>query len=225
MKKLLLLLLLMTLLPLTACAQRDVTKFLGIPVDGPKNAMIQKLKAKGFTYNQSKDILTGQFNDYDVELSIVTNNNKVSRILVADRIDVNEASIKIRFNKLCRQFEKNSKYLSMDDQTISEDDDISYNIRVKDKRYEAVFYQKPLSFDTLSIQNEIKEKLLEKYTQEEIDSHAEEIEKESNAIAQDILYDVITKSPVWFMISEKYGNYRILMYYDNEYNKSDGEDL
>lgn len=223
MKKLLLLL--MTLLPLTACAQRDVTKFLGIPVDGPKNAMIQKLKAKGFTYNQSKDILTGQFNDYDVELSIVTNNNKVSRILVADRIDVNEASIKIRFNKLCRQFEKNSKYLSMDDQTISEDDDISYNIRVKNKRYEAVFYQKPLSFDTLSIQNEIKEKLLEKYTQEEIDSHAEEIEKESNAIAQDILYDVITKSPVWFMISEKYGNYRILMYYDNEYNKSDGEDL
>lgn len=215
----------MTLLPLTACAQRDVTKFLGIPVDGPKNAMIQKLKAKGFTYNQSKDILTGQFNDYDVELSIVTNNNKVSRILVADRIDVNEASIKIRFNKLCRQFEKNSKYLSMDDQTISEDDDISYNIRVKNKRYEAVFYQKPLSFDTLSIQNEIKEKLLEKYTQEEIDSHAEEIEKESNAIAQDILYDVITKSPVWFMISEKYGNYRILMYYDNEYNKSDGEDL
>ena len=161
MKKLLLLL--MTLLPLTACAQRDVTKFLGIPVDGPKNAMIQKLKAKGFTYNQSKDILTGQFNDYDVELSIVTNNNKVSRILVADRIDVNEASIKIRFNKLCRQFEKNSKYLSMDDQTISEDDDISYNIRVKNKRYEAVFYQKPLSFDTLSIQNEIKEKLLEKY--------------------------------------------------------------
>ena len=215
----------MTLLPLTACAQRDVTKFLGIPVDGPKNAMIQKLKAKGFTYNQSKDILTGQFNDYDVELSIVTNNNKVSRILVADRIDVNEASIKIRFNKLCRQFEKNSKYLSMDDQTISEDDDISYNIRVKNKRYEAVFYQKPLSFDTLSIQNEIKEKLLEKYTQEEIDSHAEEIEKESNAIAQDIFYDVITKSPVWFMISEKYGNYRILMYYDNEYNKSDGEDL
>ena len=67
--------------------------------------------------------------------------------------------------------------------------------------------------------------MLEKYTQEEIDSHAEEIEKESNAIAQDILYDVITKSPVWFMISEKYGNYRILMYYDNEYNKSDGEDL
>lgn len=30
-------------------AQKDVTKFLGIPVDGTKTAMIQKLKAKGFT--------------------------------------------------------------------------------------------------------------------------------------------------------------------------------
>ena len=29
-------------------AQKDVTKFLGIPVDGTKSAMIQKLKAKGF---------------------------------------------------------------------------------------------------------------------------------------------------------------------------------
>lgn len=28
-------------------AQQDVTKFLGIPVDGSKSEMIQKLKAKG----------------------------------------------------------------------------------------------------------------------------------------------------------------------------------
>lgn len=30
---------------------------------------------------------------------------------------------------------------------------------------------------------------------------------------------------VWFMISEHYGEYLIVMYYDNEYNHSDGEDL
>ena len=29
--------------------EKDVTKFLGIPVDGYKPAMIEKLKAKGFT--------------------------------------------------------------------------------------------------------------------------------------------------------------------------------
>ena len=30
---------------------------------------------------------------------------------------------------------------------------------------------------------------------------------------------------VWFMIDERYGRYRILMYYDNGYNQADGEDL
>lgn len=32
-------------------AQNDVTKFLGIPVDGPKSEMIRELKAKGFILN------------------------------------------------------------------------------------------------------------------------------------------------------------------------------
>ena len=32
-------------------AQKDITKFMGIPVDGFKKDMIQKLKAKGFEYD------------------------------------------------------------------------------------------------------------------------------------------------------------------------------
>lgn len=31
--------------------------------------------------------------------------------------------------------------------------------------------------------------------------------------------------PVWFMISELYGEYGIYMFYDNEYNRANGEDL
>ncbi len=33
------------------------------------------------------------------------------------------------------------------------------------------------------------------------------------------------KKSVWFMISELYGKYFITMFYDNEWNHSDGEDL
>ena len=33
------------------------------------------------------------------------------------------------------------------------------------------------------------------------------------------------KKPVWFMISENYGQYYITMFYDNEYNRANGEDL
>ena len=80
--------------------QRDVTKFLGIPVDGTKSEMIQKLKAKGFRWNMEKECLEGEFNGRDVEISIVTNNNKVYRIAVVDAIFSNETSIRIRFNSL-----------------------------------------------------------------------------------------------------------------------------
>lgn len=37
--------------------------------------------------------------------------------------------------------------------------------------------------------------------------------------------DIMSKKSVWFMISESFGKYRILMYYDNEYNRANGEDL
>jgi len=95
-------------------AQKDVTKFLGIPVDGAKTAMIQKLKAKGFQYNSSGDYLTGEFNGRNVLLKVVTNNNKVYRIAVTDAKNSNETDIKIRFNTLCRQFKNNKNmYHSM----------------------------------------------------------------------------------------------------------------
>ena len=148
-------------------AQKDVTKFLGIPVDGTKTAMIQKLKAKGFTPSTwDKNILEGEFNGFDVNVHIVTNNNKVWRIMLADKITQDETGIKIRFNELCRQFENNKKYKSMTDkeQTIPDDEDLSYEMTVNNKRYDAGFYQiSPL--DTIAIYNESKQSLLDKYTQ------------------------------------------------------------
>ena len=53
--------LLLFLLSISIYAQQNVTKFLGIPVDGSKADMIQKLKEKGFTYNTTTDRLEGVF--------------------------------------------------------------------------------------------------------------------------------------------------------------------
>lgn len=69
---------------MTATAQKEVTKFLGIPVDGTKSSMIQKLKAKGFKYNDRLDYLTGEFNGVSVRVYVVTNNNRVWRIMLQD---------------------------------------------------------------------------------------------------------------------------------------------
>ena len=120
-------------------AQKDVTKFLGIPVDGTKSEMIKKLKEKGFTEcSYDKDVLEGEFNGTDVQIFIVTNNNKVWRIAIADAYPRDEANIRIRFNKLCSQFERNKKYFEANadssdytDYTIPDDEDISYEISMR----------------------------------------------------------------------------------------------
>mgnify|MGYP006988880442 FL=1 len=188
--------------------------------------MTQKLKAKGFQYNAELDCLVGEFNGSDVHVSVVTNNNKVWRIAVQDANLSSEGDIKIRFNKLCNQFAKNQKYMSASlfkDYTLSEDEDISYKMIVENKRYEADYYQLPK--DTAAVSRDMKEFLLSKYTQEQLDNPTENLKTSMTIDVLDFMQDRYSKKSVWFMISKKYGRYQIVMYYDNEYNHSDGEDL
>ncbi len=205
-------------------AQKDVTKFLGIPVDGYKTEMIQKLKAKGFTVHPlDNDVLQGEFNGRDVYLYIGTNNNKVYRIMLCDKICQNEVQIKIRFNRLCRQFENNSNYVAFEDFTIPEDEEISYEMSVNKKRYQAVFYQRP---DTTTLAHDLKYLISQKYTQEEQDNPTEEILSEIQRISKQYFFDRLEKKTVWFTIVEnEEGEYYIAMYYDNKYNEANGEDL
>ncbi len=221
----LLLVVIMPLLPAKLYAQKDVTQFLGIAVDGYKPEMIKKLKAKGFTSSASKnDILTGQFNGTNVNIHIVTNNNKVCRIMVVDANHYSEGDIKIRFNKLCQQFHNNKKYHSVSDSTapdiskfnIPDDEDISYEMSVKNKRYEAVFYQKNANYDSLV--NEMSTLFTKT-------SRTAAEEDRFSKIFSEMMDTSYFNKVVWFMINEHYGKYYISMYYDNEYNRANGEDL
>ena len=213
-------------------AQRDVTQFLGIPIDGSKPEMIKKLKDKGFTINPYyKDVLEGEFNGTKVTLHVVTNKNKVYRIMVVDAYSTSETDIKIRFNKLCRQFQNNKMYLSpsLSDSSyiIPEKEDISYELLVNNKRYEAVFYQQPTKeLDSIEVQRVLHEIILKKYTKEQLSNPTEEIKNDIIEEGLSYMMDLYSKKVVWFMISEdNYGEYSINMYYDNIYNKADGEDL
>lgn len=204
-------------------AQNDVTKFLGIPIDGYKAEMIQKLKDKGFRSSKyDKDILTGEFNGHNVNVHIGTNNNKVYRIMLCDVNDVDERSIRIRFNNLCSQFENNPRYipalLSPKDQRIPEDDDISYEMTVNKKRYEACFTQTG-GIDALK--ESFSDELKSQYADEEWNNPSEELQEKLNNLAMFLC----SKKSVWFMIAEHRGRYYITMYYDNDNNRSNGEDL
>ena len=179
-------------------AQKEVTKFMGIPVDGSPTEMIKKLKAKGFTTDEDAmqvvkrglidwdgpEVLTGRFNGEKVRVFLGVEKNKVWRIYLSDKDSRDETQIKIRFNNLVRQFEGNGKYVPyFDEQTIADDEDISYQMTVNKKRYDAYFVQK----------------------------------------GEDGTVDV--KRVVWFTISQRSDGYYICMYYDNEYNQADGSDL
>ena len=147
--------------------------------------------------------------------------------MVQDANATDETNIKIRFNNLCRQFEKNKKYLpaTFESQTIPDNENISYEMIVNKKRYEAVFYQISSTMDTLKIREEIRNRLLERYTEEQLKNPTEEILADSNHEATMYLYELCYKRSVWFMIDEQYGKYSIVLFYDNEFNHPDGEDL
>ena len=219
----------MMLCVIVVSAQKDVTTFLGIPVDGFKSEMRQKLIAKGFTPKrfQDNEYLEGEFNGTQVNIYIVTNNNKVYRIMVCDKNTMDEANIKIRFNRLVDQFKKNKRYTSLEDFTLSESEDISYGIIVKKKNYDALFYQAPdiNKMDTLAMQEKARSEILKKYSPEQLANPTEEINQELQNIAIKMGMDIMFKKPVWFRICESYGEYYISMFYDNEYNRANGEDL
>lgn len=213
-------------------AQKDVTTFLGIPVDGTKSTVRQKLINKGFTpaKNKGQDFLVGEFNGTKVHLYIATNNNKVYRIMVADENTLDEANIKIRFNKLVGQFERNDRYsapIENENQRIPENENISYEMTVNKKVYEAVFFQKPddSKIDTVAFEANILQTLYERYTPDQLENATDDMKTEIMTSALMVLEDLLRKKTVWFRIEKYYNEYYIVMYYDNVYNQADGEDL
>ena len=243
MMKKILILVMTVILSAGAFAQREVTKFLGIPVDGTKQSMIQKLKAKGFTYDQQTDYLYGEFNGEEVSISVQTQGNKVWRIAITDEIGRSENQIRIRFNNLVNQFENNNKYMPYkDSQTLSDNENIGHEISVRDKQYAAIFYQyskdAPEFSDTLEYREryakELKqiEEYLSQFTEEQLENPTEEMEENSKKILDwsvqskiEMITDLLYRKVVWFTIGEEYGEYYITMFYENGYNEADGSDL
>ena len=136
----------MLLVAVIANAQTDITKFLGIPVDGTKAEMLSKLREKGFksSYTMGADFLEGIFNGTEVYVTPVTNGNKVHRIAVIYKNPLDETQTKAHFNRLCQQFTSNGKYqAAASKQEIPGSEDIGFEMLVNKKQYEARFFQLP----------------------------------------------------------------------------------
>ncbi len=168
MKKALLITLL-TLLSAVCFAQNvDPIRFLGIPVDGSEAQFIEELKAKGFTYNKDTHGYKGQFNGQTVNVFVHTNHNVVDRIFVAFPFTTEEY-IKNEFNTLLDQFNNNGKYVDLVlNDKIPTDEDISYQITVNNKRYEASFSYFSPKHDPVPMIDALLDKCAEFFTDEEM---------------------------------------------------------
>lgn len=171
MKKIILMMIAMTISFASFAQNKDVTTFLGIPVDGTASSMKQKLVSKGFVPKKvgTNEFLEGEFNGCNVNVWIGTNNNtnnnKVYRIMLCDKNTVDEAQIKIRFNNLVKQFENNKRYHAFADYSLSDKEDISYEMGINNKEYVAYYLQDP---DFENIDAQIQTAIEEKYSAEEL---------------------------------------------------------
>lgn len=211
--------LLSLILCLSVFAKKDVTKFLGIPVDGTEAQFVRSLKAKGFEElpGENPTMLKGHFNGTDVMVGVLTEKGKVCRVMVCDESPRSASDIKIRFNKLCRQFKDNAKYFTLEDYTIPDEEDIAYQMRTNDKMYKAGFYQLTEEYSAENLHKMLP-------SSDELENLSEEeVRRLGDSLKQ--FLNEIENNPVWFYIKEIEGEYIIVMYYDNEYNRAQGEDL
>lgn len=93
---------------------------------------------------------------------------------------------------------------------------------VHNKIYAAYYSQNP---DFENIDTKVQIAIKEKYSAEELKNPSETIKKDIADITDKITFDEFSMKPVWFRIVSYNGEYYISMYYDNEYNHANGEDL
>ena len=157
----------------------------------------------------------------------MTDNNKVWRIVVMDKWVTDEANIKIRFNNLCRQFAKNEKYFPLNENPeILESEMIGYEMLVNKRRYESAYFQSPVKLSELS--EEENNKILSEmgFDKDTVDGLSDSEKKEFDNTFVDYMTEKYwSKKMVWFIINDEGLKYRIVIFYDNEYNHADGEDL
>lgn len=143
-------------------------KFLGIPIDGTEAQFVSKLKAKGFTYSTITEGYKGQFNGKNVDIYIHTNHNLVDRVYVAFPY-TNEDGIRTEYNRLLGQFKDNAKYMDLVmNEEIPEEEDLSYEITVKNKRYQASFCYFDSDRDPVALTNALMDKLSDFFTEEQL---------------------------------------------------------
>lgn len=233
MKRILLTVIATITLTATALAGINTPRFLGIPVDGPKTEMIKKLVDKGYKYNEKEDYLTGFYFGSPVYIFVQTVQDQVSRVIVYDIKEHDEHEIKDRFNMVYDKFDSSTRYATPQQAgaRISDREKLAYEMRQHKKFYKAVFNQikeKPADSTNITRASMVpagaqtidQEHLENSYNERRRRIHAKALAHTNPRMAGELMASN-NKNQVWFAISEKFGKYALVLFYDNISNLMD----
>ena len=180
---------------------------------------IEKIKTKGFVYNSHLNCLEGQFNGKDAMVLVVDNHGLAYRVCVVYP-EISEYRIRTEYNNLLYLLNQNNKYIPIDkNEEIADKENISYEIQIHNKQYEAYFYYiSPDIFTSEQIKIIHDNLNILKNPTEEIDIDKETIEVLKKFISS-------ANGKVWLRIQPFGINYLLGIIYDNLENAPYGEDL
>ena len=198
----------------------DVLKFLGIPIDGSKEQMYNRLKEKGFSGESWNDYLEGVFNGEKVRVYIGTNHGIVDRIRVVYP-SIDDRLTRVKYNTLLSRFGRNSKYTELrENHEISEKEAVAYKMVFEKKIYDAVYYLLNKDTEPNSWKADFYREYKARYNGQLSELSQEEIEEVLFSLPPRIA-DAVS-GVVWFTLSS---STQIELYYDNLKNRPRGEDL
>ena len=166
------------------------------------------------------EYLEGIFNGENVRVHIGTNHGIIDRIKVVFPY-TEERLNKVKYNTLISRFGRNPKYTELrENKVIPEDEDISYEIALHDKVYDAIYYLLRSDVDASSWKEDFYREYNARYKKPLSGLTQIEIEEVLFSLPKRISDAII--GIVWFTLPN---DNRIELYYDNLKNRPRGEDL
>ena len=117
-------------------------KFVGVPIDGTKEQMIEALEEKGFQKEPFNDSMaTGMFNGELVTLFLSTNHGIVDRVKVVYPRCNAANDTRVKYNMLLSRFNRNAKYVCVNTRPeVPADENIYLKLQANTKEYDAVYF-------------------------------------------------------------------------------------
>ena len=124
----------------TVCFGQEsgVLKFLGIPMEGPKEQFEEQLTDKGFKRSDNPDVFKGKYNKKQVEVAVRTKDEVVNQVCVSFQ-DTTVQKVIEEYNQLINLFRKDKDFVDFTFNVEMMDDEDIPRKMAKGKRYEAHF--------------------------------------------------------------------------------------